>query len=208
MRVVIALAMLLTSAGCETFAPKAVEQGSVIQTRQGDKVVTENRSDYATYVAAKQNPAKLFEFKCPPSGCNFVEFVAYQTGGGGDIPPPPKTEAPQHPVVGFMREVKETLLGVAPIVLGIQGFKYFSHSVDSVANIANNVANNSHPISTVFVSGSGNSAAVGGSANSSNPTSMTQTITTNTTTTSTSNSNNRSATGGSTTTGDGGPATN
>lgn len=187
MRALLLIAALLL-AGCEHFAPRAVEQGSIVKTAKPDgTVVTENRSDYATYVAengeARRNPPKAFEFTCPTAGCNFTSFTAYQTGGtASPLAPPATPPKAEHAFVGMMREAKETVLGVVPfastfgivkVMGGVVG-KVADRMAESTAFIASRPPTQSN----TFVVDRGSALAVGGSATANNPTTtLTTTLT-------------------------------
>lgn len=100
------LLFALLLGGCNAFAPK------------------EDRSDYAAYAAAitaaRANPPKAFDLECPPAGCVFTRLTAYQTGGAhNDIAPPAPPPKPEHAAVGVIREVKETILGIAPFAMPV-----------------------------------------------------------------------------------------
>lgn len=176
----------------------------------------EDRSDYAAYAKAlsdaRTNPAKLVEFECSPPGCNFTKFVAYQAGGASaEIKPPAPTRPPEHALVGMVRELKETVVGLAPFAAPIflvgAAMKPMKDMAAAFAERPPTTTTNTN----ITNNASGTGSVVGGGTASNTTTNNT---TTTTTTTQTTNSNNtarncQSGNGGQGTTAGGasGPAT-
>lgn len=178
-------------AGCAT-AP--IEQGSIIQTKLADgSTRTENRSDFAAYAEAKRELASkpLFEMTCPSTGCVLASLKVNNPGAGSDLAapaPPPKVESP---LVGFMRELKETVGLLTPIgMAGTVGhavggiFAAFADSTEEIADKIQapqaNVTNNIDKSRTTAVT----------NTNSHNRTENTNSGNTTTTSTTTTNTNN------------------
>lgn len=175
----------LVLGGCGLFQTKddAVDHGSVIRTTtkpDGSIERVENLSDQAAYYRAKSEIAgkPLFRMACPAEGCKFASLEVSSPNSAGDIAapaPPPKVE---NAVVGVVRELKEGILGLAPIaapVAIVQGMARYGTRIanrfgDSIDTIATNV---SRP-NQVTVTGSNSAASVNGPATSTGPNSGAQ----------------------------------
>lgn len=189
------------AAGCSSVPEVATEQGSVVKTTTGGdgrKEVLENKSDYAVYVEARLSAMArpLFEMTCPATGCVIASLkVGHPGGGGAELSAPVPVQPPAHPVVGFMREVKETLLGLMPVAMAATTGHYVSKVFDSFgATNAAMAAQIQAPAPNVTIGNNSGAALGGGSVSVAGP--VTTTTTTNTTTATASGSNSAASTGG------------
>lgn len=159
--------------------------------------VAPKKSDYDLYVQASTTSrpqTKMFEFKCPATGCNFTEFVAYTPSDTGkELQPPPKQD---HPAVEFGKFFVGTLKDLAMVGMPWYfGAKVLTKAFDKADSSITNTTTTTNTDS---------------SNRSTNNTTNTTTTTTNTTEITNSQNTNRNCTSGTvtgTTTPTSGPAT-
>ncbi len=181
--------LIALCAGCAS-TPDAIEHGSIVQTVAKDGTrTTENKSDYAAYVAIKAQlaAAPLFRVTCPVSGCQFASLEVANPHAATDIAapaPPPKIESS---AVGVAREFKEALLGLAPVAMaatvGNTVGKIFSAFGGSVENIAGKIQAPQANVTTTTTSNATTNTNSGNTTTTSNTNSGNTTTSTTTTTT-------------------------